>query len=135
MPVTHTANDLLPHIQIPHAVPDSAPASDSLEAKSSSNKGTITILSFAVASLVIYYKFKNSKLDVSLNLDTPFTSTELGHSTLDSKHPSIKLGGSASGFKAEVEFDLDTHKMVLTMKATGCAPGVGCTSGSTSLHV
>jgi hypothetical protein len=50
----------------------------------------------------------------------------IGSGTINPSNPSITIGGSALGFKAEVTLTADFSKRQVTYKIEVCAPIVGC---------
>lgn len=76
------------------------------------------------------------------SLNPPSVSVELqilGHTiancTLSSAHPTCKIGGGISGFKAELDLTLDIPHQTLAYTITVCAPIIGCKSKSGSIQL
>jgi len=75
-----------------------------------------------------------------ISLDPPSVSVTLsilGHTiancALSSAHPTCTIGGSISGFKAEINLTLDIPGTKLDYTLTACAPIIGCTTKSGSI--
>jgi hypothetical protein len=82
--------------------------------------------SFSVASV---------RLDYCLDLSVPQVSFEIyisgvrsGGGVINPQHPTITIGGSVSGFKAEVTLTADFEARQLAYNITVCLPIVGCTN-------
>lgn len=76
---------------------------------------------------------KNSGDTVEITVS--LMGVEIGKASLNAKHPTVTIGGSAAGFTAEVKITLDVKKMTLEICGTLCAPIVGCKKGCTSVHL
>ncbi|CCI26948.1 MULTISPECIES: hypothetical protein [Microcystis] len=135
MQVTTTQADLLPHISTEQGVPQAA----TMEVPTSA-----TVAQEAVSGSYTFFGFL--EVDYSLSISPPQIKVDLFINALGQKiriagvdlnpnHPTAKIGGSALGFKAEVELSFDFNTYILTIKATGCAPFVGCKTGSTTIHL
>jgi hypothetical protein len=84
--------------------------------------------SFSVSALTIKYC-----LDLSIpqiTLDIYIAGVRIGGGTINPSNPSITIGGSAAGFKAEVTIAADFDKKQVTYKITLCVPVFGCTDYS-----
>jgi len=74
------------------------------------------------------------KVDYCLDLSVPEVRVEvyllgvrIGGGTLNPSNPSVTIGGSVAGFKAEVTLTADFSAKQITYKVEVCAPIVGCT--------
>ena len=84
--------------------------------------------SFSVSVLTIKYC-----LDLAvpqITIEVYLAGIKIGGGTINTSNPSITIGGSALGFKAEVTLAADFSKNQATYKVTLCAPIVGCTDYS-----
>lgn len=140
MQVTTTQTDLLSHIPTNEGVPESANIVTSSIATSTETT------SFAEGVSGSYTFFGFLEVDYSLSISPPQVKVDVFINALGQKiriagvdlnpnNPTAKIGGSALGFKAEVELAFDFNTYILKITATGCAPFVGCKSGSTSVHL
>lgn len=103
-----------------------APA-NTLEARAAATNGCVGFLSV----LQICWEFKGNAIDVTLKL----LGVTIGQGTLSPTNTTIKLGGSAAGFTAEVTLTLDITALSLKICGKACAPIVGCKQGCTTIHV
>jgi hypothetical protein len=80
--------------------------------------------SFSIGVLTINYC-----VDVSVPQVT-FTVTllgvQIGSGTLNAQNPTVTIGGSVSGFKAQVTLSADLSKKQITYDITLCVPIAGC---------
>jgi hypothetical protein len=70
-------------------------------------------------------------LDLSvpqITIEVYLSGVQIGGGTINTQNPSITIGGSVSGFKAEVTVTADFNKRQATYNITLCAPIVGCTT-------
>ena len=84
--------------------------------------------SFSVSVLTIKYCVDLSVPQISVEIY--LAGIKIGGGTINPSNPSITIGGSALGFKAEVTLAADFTKNQVTYKITLCAPFVGCTDYS-----
>ena len=101
----------------------------------SSPNGQIVIVSAFGCSLVLNYSFSINDLHADVTLVTPVGSVRIINADLTPSNPSITLGGSIDGFKAEASVSFDFSSMNLTASGEVCAPLVGCKRGSVVIHV
>jgi len=73
------------------------------------------------------------KVNYCLDLSIPQITVEvfvagvrIGGGTINPQHPTVTIGGSVAGFKAEVTLTADFSKRQLTYKITVCVPILGC---------
>ena len=73
------------------------------------------------------------KIIFDIDIDKPeirvkvkLAGTKIGSGTLNPKKTTITIGGSVSGFKAEVKLKADFPKQKLTYKIEVCVPLLGC---------
>ncbi len=138
MPVTTTQDDLLPHIayQDTQALQSSGSGqARNLSETVASPSGRIVIVSAFGCSLVLNWQFTSSAVQVTLTLETPVGSATLGSATIDPSNPTVTIGGSVGGFKAEATLSFNFSTLVLSFSAQVCAPFLGCKSASGSLHL
>lgn len=140
MPAQFTTEDLLPHIAnqqpVGHALTATTDAANlPLHDQVSAIRGQIVLIAAFGCSVVLSYDVQATMIQVDLTLQTPLGNVSLGHAQLDPQHPSITLGGSVAGFKAEVTLSFDFSTLELTGTATVCAPFVGCKKGSFSFRL
>ncbi len=87
--------------------------------------------SFSVSALTIKYC-----LDLSIpqiTIEVYLAGVRIGGGTINAQNPSITIGGSVAGFKAEVTLKADFSKDNVTYSITLCAPIVGCKNYSGTL--
>lgn len=138
MPVSVTRDDLLPHIQYQDAQSSqqaTAGQARNLSETVASPSGRIVIVSAFGCSLVLVWQFGSAVLQVSIILETPLGTVTLGSATIDTSNPTITIGGSAFGFKAEATIGFDFGTLVLSFNASVCAPLLGCKNASGSIHL
>jgi len=90
-----------------------------------------TCHSFSWSVLTIEFCIDLSIPQVTVNVY--LAGIKIGGGTLNPQHPSITVGGSAMGFKAEVTLSLDVSGQKLEYKAEVCAPIAGCKDKSGTL--
>lgn len=84
--------------------------------------------SFSVSVLTIKYCVDLSVPQLSIEIY--LAGIKIGGGTINPTNPSITIGGSVLGFKAQVTLTADFTKNQVTYKITLCAPIVGCTDYS-----
>jgi len=126
MAVKRLPGDALPHIQTTthnYAAMAAAPAAEdaTTQAFLENQSGSITIGPI--------------KIDYSWSLNPPefdFTAyllgVQIGSGTINAQNPSITVGGSVDGFKAEAKVTLGMNPLQIVIVLTICAPFVGCYS-------
>lgn len=148
MKVTTTQTDLLPHIPTNNGLPSEINVSVAPTAVAAASEvSAMAAQSNASEAVSGSYKFFGFfEVDYSLSISPPEVKVDLYITALGGKvriagvdlnpnHPTAKIGGSALGFKAEATLTYDFSTSVLTIQATGCAPFVGCKTGSTQIHL
>lgn len=141
MPIQHHDNDILPHIDTSMHRLGTPGGSDvtsnavPLEQRSALADSCVTLFSFAGASIQVCFSISGNNINLKAVLKTPLGDITLGSATLNPSHPSVTLGGSISGFKAEVTITYDIGKSELCISGKLCAPFLGCKSGSTCIHL
>jgi hypothetical protein len=101
----------------------------------SSTEGQIVIVAAFGCSLVLEYSFGAINLKVRVVLKTPVGNVTIISVHLDPEHPSIKLGGSIDGFKAEAAVSFNFSNFELAATGEVCAPVLGCKRGSAHVKV
>ena len=84
--------------------------------------------SFSISALTIKYCLDLSVPEITIEIY--LLGVKIGGGTINPTNPSITIGGSVAGFKAEVTLTADFTKNQITYKITLCAPIVGCTDYS-----
>lgn len=87
--------------------------------------------SFSISVLKIEYCVDLSIPQLTVNVY--LAGIKIGGGTINPQNPSITIGGSALGFKAEVTLTADFNAQKVNYKIELCAPIVGCTSYSGTL--
>lgn len=80
--------------------------------------------SFSISALTIKYCIDLSVPEITVEIY--LLGVKIGGGTINKNNPSITIGGSVDGFKAEVTLTADFNKDQLLYKVTLCAPFVGC---------
>ncbi|PYQ27007.1 MAG: hypothetical protein DMF56_21900 [Acidobacteria bacterium] len=80
--------------------------------------------SFSVSALTIKYCIDLAIPQVSV--EVYLFGARIGGGVINPSNPSITIGGSVAGFKAEVKLTADFTKNQVTYNITLCAPIVGC---------
>jgi hypothetical protein len=71
---------------------------------------------------------------ISVQAKLSILGVTVANCLLDATHQQCKLGGSFSGFKAEVVISLNIPAKTITIEFKLCAPIIGCTSKSFTIH-
>lgn len=82
--------------------------------------------SFSISALTIKYCLDLSVPQITVEIY--LAGVRIGGGTINPSNPSITIGGSIAGFKAEVTLAADFTKKQVTYNVTLCAPFVGCTT-------
>lgn len=149
MKVTTTTTNLLPHISLNEGLPSQVNVSPSPAEVTVPSTGTTPDLLETTALEPVsgsYTFFGFLVVDYSLSITPPEVKIDLYITALGKKvriagvdinpnNPTVKIGGSALGFKAELDASFDFSTYVLTLKATGCVPILGCKTGTTHIHL
>jgi hypothetical protein len=72
---------------------------------------------------------------LSVTVELTIAGVNVASCTLSSLHPTCKIGGGISGFKAELDLTLDIPGVSLDYTFTVCAPIIGCTTKSGSINL
>lgn len=80
--------------------------------------------SFSISALTIKYCVDLSVPEITIEIY--LLGVKIGGGTINKNNPTLTLGGSVAGFKAEVTLTADFSKDQITYKITLCAPIVGC---------
>ena len=82
--------------------------------------------------LKVCAKISGNNIDITVSL----AGIEIGHAVLNANNPSITIGGSEMGFKAEVTITLEVKlPPALEICGTVCVPILGCKKGCVNLHL
>jgi hypothetical protein len=80
--------------------------------------------SFSISALTIKYCIDLSVPEITIEIY--LLGVKIGGGTINTNNPSITVGGSVDGFKAQATIAADFSKDQLSYKVTLCAPIVGC---------
>jgi len=68
-----------------------------------------------------------------ITIDVYVSGTRIGGGTINTSNPTITIGGSVAGFKAEVTLTANFSAKNVTYSITVCVPIFGCTAYSGTL--
>lgn len=124
MTTRYYANDILPHITSAGA--QALSTTGDLESRATFSAACVTLVAFAGCTLKVCIDLAGSCVKLSAVLGTPLGDLQLGSAQMCPDRPCIKLGGGLGPFKAELEACLVLSPLGVRLKATICAPFVGC---------
>ena len=71
---------------------------------------------------------------ISVQAKLTILGVTVANCLLDAQHQNCTIGGSFGGFKAEVVITLNIPAKTITIEFKLCAPIIGCTSKSFTIH-